>query len=204
METKSLGIEIKDAEKGIVRAVFARTGEVDKHKDYTLPGAFGEQRVRVSAYGHTSTKSGALPVGRGVIREEDNLAVADLQFFLNTSAGREHFEVIKEMGDLQEWSYGFAVRQVGEVTDEIRQKGADRVLARLEVHEVSPVLVGAGFNTQTLAVKSDEGEPDPPADPAPDPATPAPEKQEAEIKEDAARVLGAAEMALTKIRLQGF
>jgi phage head maturation protease len=157
METKSLSIEIKDADKGIVRAVFARTGEVDKHRDWTQPGAFGEQEVRVSSYGHTTTRMGALPVGKGVIREEGRQAIADLQFFMNTASGREHFEVIKEMGALQEWSYGFAVAGTGEVTDAMRKLGVERVLTKLVVHEVSPVLVGAGFGTRTLAVKSEAG-----------------------------------------------
>lgn len=156
METKSLSVEIKDAEAGIVRAVFARTEQLDRHKDWTLPGAFGEQKVRISAYGHKTTTSGVLPVGKGVIKEVGNLAVADLQFFMGIAAGREHFEVIKAMGDMQEWSYGFAVKEVGTLTDALRQKGVSRVLAKLEVHEVSPVLVGAGFNTQTLMVKADE------------------------------------------------
>lgn len=164
METKALNIEIKDAAKGIVRAVFAHTGEKDKHNDWTLPGAFGEQKVRISAYGHMSTRLGALPVGKGTIKEVGNQAVADLHFFLNTSAGREHFEVIKEMGELQEWSYGFAVKETGEVTEELQKVGVERVLQKLEVHEVSPVLIGAGYGTHTLGVKADDGEADPEAD----------------------------------------
>lgn len=154
-ERKSLRVEIKDAEKGIVEAVFATLEQKDHDDDWTLPGAFGEQNVRVSAYGHTSWR-GALPVGRGKIREEGNKAIAELKFFMGTQHGRDHFEVIKEMGDLQEWSYGFDVLERGELTEELRQRGVARVLKKLKVHEVSPVMLAAGVGTQTLAIKEAE------------------------------------------------
>ncbi len=154
-ERKTLSIEIKDAEKGIVEAVFATVEEKDRDDDWTLPGAFGEQTVRVSAYGHRSWM-GELPVGKGKIREVGKHAVAELRFFMSTQHGREHFEVIKEMGDLQEWSYGFDVLETGEVTEELRQKGVGRVLKKLKVHEVSPVLLGSGIGTRTVSVKCDE------------------------------------------------
>lgn len=152
-ERKShVSVEIKDAEKGIVRAVFAKLGVKDLDDDFTPDGAFGKQSVKVSAYGHESWM-GALPVGKGTISEEKGEAVADLQFFMTTNHGREHFEVVKEMGDLQEWSYGFDVVETGEVTEALREKGVRRVLKKLKVHEVSPVLRGAGVDTRTLAVK---------------------------------------------------
>lgn len=151
-ERKSLRVEIKDAEKGIVTAAFAKLGVKDHDNDLTLPGAFGSQNVRVSAYGHASWM-GELPVGRGSISEKDGEAVAELKFFMSTQHGREHFEVVKEMGELQEWSYGFDVKETGEVTEEMRQQGVRRVLKSLAVHEVSPVLQGAGVDTRTLSVK---------------------------------------------------
>lgn len=153
MERKQLRVEIKDAEKGIVRAAFARMEVKDHDGDWTLPGAFGEQKVRVSAYGHASWM-GELPVGKGTITEQEGEAVAELRFFMNTASGREHFETVKEMGDLQEWSYGFDVLETGEITEELDQMGVRRVLKKLKVHEVSPVLLGAGVGTRTLAVKA--------------------------------------------------
>lgn len=155
-ERKSLRVEIKDAEKGVVTAAFAKTGSKDLDGDFTLPGAFGSQSVRVSSYGHGSWM-GELPVGKGTITEKDGEAIAELKFFMSTAHGREHFEVVKEMGDLQEWSYGFDVKETGEITDELREKGVSRVLKKLKVHEVSPVLLGSGIGTRTLSVKSGEG-----------------------------------------------
>lgn len=153
MERKNLRVEIKDAEKGVVYAAFAKLDAKDRDDDWTPSGAFGDQKVRVSAYGHGSW-AGELPVGKGAIKEIDGEAVAELKFFMSTARGREHFEVIKEMGDLQEWSYGYDVLEMGELTDELRDKGVQRVLKRVKVHEVSPVLLGAGVGTRTLAVKA--------------------------------------------------
>jgi HK97 family phage prohead protease len=156
METKSLAVEMKDADKGIVSARFATLGAKDHDGDITLPGAFGKQKVRVSAFGHTSWM-GSLPVGVGNIHEEAGAAIADLQFNLNTTTGRDHFETVKQLGDLGEWSYGFDIMEEAKPDEEQRQAGVFRVLKRLKVHEVSPVLLGAGVDTRTLAVK-DRGE----------------------------------------------
>jgi HK97 family phage prohead protease len=156
METKSLAVEMKDADKGIVSARFATLGVKDHDGDVTLPGAFGKQKVRVSAFGHTSWM-GSLPVGVGNIHEEADAAIADLQFNLNTTVGRDHFETVKQLGDLGEWSYGFDIMEEAKPDEEQRQAGVFRVLKKLKVHEVSPVLLGAGVDTRTLAVK-DRGE----------------------------------------------
>lgn len=149
----SVRFSVKDAEKGIVEAVFCTFNVKDYDGDLTLPGAFEDgAAVAISAYGHKSWM-GAMPVGRGKIRQEKERAVMEGQFFLNTAAGKETFEVVKAMDELQEWSYGFEVLETGEVTEDLRQKGVWRVLKKLKVFEVSPVLVGAGVDTGTLAVK---------------------------------------------------
>jgi len=157
---KTLGhIEIKDADKGEVHAVFSTFNVVDHDGDVTLPGAFEDgAKVRISAYGHRSWM-GALPVGRGVIKVQEDRAILEGTFFLSTEAGRETFETIKGMGDLQEWSYGFDVVERGDV-DELPEelRGAFRVLKKLKVHEVSPVLLGAGIDTRTLSAKQKKEE----------------------------------------------
>lgn len=151
-ERKTLRAQIKDDEKGIVTAAFAKLGVMDLDGDIALPGAFGSQKVAVSAFGHNSWEGG-LPIGKGSISEKGGEAVAELKMFMSTVTGREHFETIKGMGDLQEWSYGFDVKETGEVTEEMRQMGVRRVLKKLKVHEVSPVLRGAGIDTRTTSVK---------------------------------------------------
>lgn len=159
VERKTFTLEIKaDDDKGVVTAVFAQTDVVDRGGDIIRPGSFGEQEVIVSAYNHSSSMSfsGELPVGKGKIFEKGDEAIAELQFFLNTEAGREHFEVIKALGGLQEYSFGFHVTETGELTEDLMKIGADRVIEKVRVFEVSPVLVGEGLNTRTLSVKSKE------------------------------------------------
>lgn len=155
MDTKGLSrVEIKDADKGTVSAVFATFGVVDSDGDVTKAGAFEDGApVRISAYQHTSWQ-GALPVGKGVIRQTKNEAIMDGRFFLNTTAGRDTFEVVKELGGMQEWSYGFDVEDSAPGEGEVGGKAVRRVLNRLKTHEVSPVLLGAGVGTRTLAVKA--------------------------------------------------
>jgi HK97 family phage prohead protease len=160
-----LRFEIKDAAKGLVEAVFATFKVKDLHNDWTLPGAFEEgAQVLISAYNHKSWWDG-IPVGKGVIRTDEKRAILVGEFNLNTEAGREHFEMVKFTGDLQEWSYGFDVMKTGEVTEELRQIGVVRVLEKLKVYEVSPVMLGAGIETETLSVKG-KGNPEPPKVPA--------------------------------------
>lgn len=154
-QTKAITIEIKDATKGEIEAVFSTFSVKDKDRDLTLPGAFEDgAEVLISAYGH-STWSGELPVGKGVIKTTEKDARLIGKFFLENQAGREHFNVMKELGTKQQWSYGFDVLETGEVTPELEQMGVDRVLKKLKVHEVSPVLLGAGVDTRTVGVKSE-------------------------------------------------
>lgn len=154
MEKKTLVVEVKNESEGVVRARFATLGVKDLDGDVTEPGAFGKQRVKVSAFNHGSWGSG-LPVGVGQIQEKGDEVIADLKFFMDTTHGRDHFETVKGLGDLGEWSYGFDVAESRQPTEEERQKGVRRVLKQLKVFEVSPVLRGAGVGTATLGVKCD-------------------------------------------------
>jgi HK97 family phage prohead protease len=143
------GLKITDASEGKVKAVFATLNVKDSDGDVTLAGAFKSEPVRISAYNHQSWK-GALPVGKGVIVEDGDEVVLEGEFFLETAAGRETFEVVKQLGDLQEWSYGYDVID----SDRGTKDGENvRFLKEMKVHEVSPVILGAGVDTRTLAVK---------------------------------------------------
>ena len=154
MDTKRLSqVEIKDAGRGEVRAVFSTLNVKDSDGDVTESNAFdGNGEVPISAYGHASWQ-GALPVGKGTMREVGDEAVFDGQFFMDTTPGKDTFLTVKALADagLGEWSYGYDVLEwsKGEFNgDDVR------FLKKLKVHEVSPVLVGAGVNTRTLSAKS--------------------------------------------------
>lgn len=153
MDTKTLArVAIKEGDQREVTAVFSTLGVRDHDGDITRQGAFTDGApVQISAYGHASW-GGALPVGKGTIRIAGDEAILDGQFF-DTSAGRDTFVTVRELAksDMGEWSYGFDINEFafGEVDGQ-----RVRFLDKLTVHEVSPVLLGAGINTRTLAAKA--------------------------------------------------
>lgn len=142
-------IELKQAEQeGQFVATFSTLNVIDKDKDVTTPGAFADGApVRISAWGHNW---GALPVGKGVIRADDERAWVEGEFFTDTAHGRDTYLTVKNLGELQEWSYGYDVdeAEAGEFEGE-----QVRFLRGLTVHEVSPVMVGAGLQTRTDEIK---------------------------------------------------
>ena len=148
-----------DAKEGDVRALFATLNEIDKDNDVTLPGAFESgAAVRIAAYGHNSMgMSPQLPTGRGEIFADDEKAVMRGRFFLETTAGKDTYLTVKEMGDLQEWSYEYDILEAEPGT----HRGQPvQHLKKLKVHGVTPVYLGAGIGTQTLDIKSltDQGD----------------------------------------------
>jgi hypothetical protein len=158
LEAKSFSIkDLELSEEGEVKVAFAEIGKVDHDGDYTFPGAIPTKDLPISAYQHTSwpQRGGLLPVGRATIQEEGDLAVAKGRFFLDTTLGRDTYHVVKHMKDLQEWSYGFEVLKTAPPPTNVKAK---RGLKSLDVHELSPVLKGAGLHTATLAIKSVDDE----------------------------------------------
>lgn len=151
---KSFGtFEIKDANTGSVEAIIATLMVVDKDEDVITETAIPDgAKVSMSAYGHDAV-FGTAPVGKGKLVIEGNKAVFKGRLFLGTSRGRDTFEVLKEMGEEQQWSFGFRILGA-EVPDEAwKKRGARRILTKLDCFEVSPVIVGAGVGTRTVGVK---------------------------------------------------
>ncbi len=154
MERKTFsGVTFKaEGEPGEVSAAFATLGVIDHQGDVTMPGAFTDgEPVRISAWNHGWD---SLPVGRGEIHEVDGQALLTGRFFLNTQTGKEHYETVKALGELQEWSYGFDILDASYGEFQGRQV---RFLRKLKVHEVSPVMLGAGVGTHTTSIKSGGG-----------------------------------------------
>ncbi len=138
-----------DGEPGEFKAIFSTFNVIDLDRDVTLPGAFRDgQNVRVSYWGH---RWDDLPVGRGTIQSDEKEAWINGQFFMDTEGGRETHQTVKNLGELQEWSYGFDVleSESGRFEDQDVQ-----FLRKLDVIEVSPVMLGAGIGTRTEAIKS--------------------------------------------------
>ena len=81
----------------------------------------------------------------------EDLAILEGEFFLDTTAGSDTFKTVKNLGPLGEWS--FSLHDV--VSERGTWKGEPaNLLKSIRVKEVSPVLMGAGINTRTLAAKS--------------------------------------------------
>ena len=148
-----------DEETGTVEAVFSVFNEIDSDNDVVLPksirSGYGDKGVAM-VWGHDWKNI----IGKGKIIQDDNKAVFKGSFNMNTNAGKEAYETVKAMGDLQQWSFGFEVldSEVGMFSKDGGEEKEVRYLKDLKVWEVSPVMVGANQNTHTVAVKNAEQE----------------------------------------------
>lgn len=148
-------------DKGELSVVFATMGVWDKDGDWAEPGFYGKQEI-VMLPAHDWSH---VPIGKGVTREEGNLAVADIKMNLDIEEARKWLSAIKfdlkNGTPLQQYSYGFRILAGGSKTEE-RMGRTGRILIPLEngtpgskIWEVSPVLVGAGEGTRTLSAKGE-------------------------------------------------
>jgi HK97 family phage prohead protease len=136
-----------DDEKGAVEAVFSTFDIVDSAGDIVAREAFTDGQKVPMVWAHDWT----IPIGKGEVRVERDRAVFAGQFFLDTDAGAQAYRTVKNMGELQEYSWGFRVL---DAHAEERDAEPVRVITKAEVFEVSPVLVGANRRTYTLSLKS--------------------------------------------------
>ena len=158
-EIKNIEFELKtDGEsKGQVKAVFSVFNNLDSDGDVVLPDAirsgFKSGDVRM-VWSHKWD----MPIGKGTIKKDKDKAYFDGSFFMDTESGKEAYNLVKNMGDLQQWSFGFKVNdsEYGKWKKSADEEVDVRYLKNLSVYEVSPVLVGANQDTFTMAIKSGE------------------------------------------------
>ena len=142
--------------EGKVEAVFSVFNTVDSDGDVVLPDSiksgFGDKGVAM-VWGHDWKDV----IGRGEIVTDNDKAVFKGEFIMDTKEA-ERYNIVKAMGDLQQWSFGYEV--VDSEKGAFQKDGFEtqdvRYLKELRVWEVSPVLVGANQETYTLAVKEDQ------------------------------------------------
>ena len=160
---KSTPIELKeDGDTRYLEAVFSLFDKVDSDNDITVSGALksGYDGNKVPlVWNHDWSKV----IGRGVI-ESDNEKAVFKGYFLNTDSGKEAYQTVKEMRDMQQFSYGFQVldSETSTATDSKGDEIPVRVLKDVKVWEVSPVLVGSQQNSFVQALKSGLDSFDPP------------------------------------------
>lgn len=148
--------------EGAVVAVVARFDTVDADGDVTVRDAFADGTpVLLSGYGHSAIlaqqqRTGTPvepPVGKGALHIEGHDAVFRGRFF-STARGQEARQMVRELGDLAQWSYSFWVRDKEPAEGRWRALGARQLLKRIEPFEVSPVTLGAGGRaTRTVSAK---------------------------------------------------
>lgn len=141
-------------------AVLARLGVRDKDGDVLVPGLLGGEQQVPLIQAHDWQVP---PFGRAVVRERGDELVADFTLNVATPRGREWAEVLAfdlAHGAIQQWSWGFSILPDG---SEIGTHEGERVrlLRRIKLHEVSPVVVGASVGSRTLSLKDAEHREDP-------------------------------------------
>lgn len=156
-EHKSTTATIKAAgDDGSFEAAIARFDVVDHDGDVVERGAFGSQVAHVLP-AHIRE---SVPLGKTRVEERGNEAIAMGRFNLEIGAAKEWSSALKfDLANppaVQEWSWGFRVPEGGAAIEE-RDGRQVRVLKRVELLEVSPVLRGASIGTRTIAAKCYKG-----------------------------------------------
>lgn len=151
IEHKRFKGEIKQADgEGSFEAVIATLNVVDADGDIIVPGAFQNATVSILP-AHNSQH---VPLGKAKMEDRDDKAVAVGKFNLEVSAAKEWLNALKfdleNAPAIQEWSFAY---RVVDSEMETRDEEEVRILKKLDVMEVSPVLRGAGIGTGTLTAK---------------------------------------------------
>ncbi len=160
LEHKTVRAELKMDDGGSGEARIATLNVVDKDGDVTLPGFFGDAQVAHLLPAHDWSH---VPMGKGRVVERGDAAYVAFQINTEIAAARDWQSALKfDLANppaIQEWSYGFRVH-----ADAWKEEQRDGRRVRLMgprpdgspgaiVHEFSPVVVGAGEGTGTVAVK---------------------------------------------------
>ena len=158
-EIKNIEFELKtDGEsKGQVKAIFSVFNNLDSDGDVVLPDAI-RSGFKSGDVPMVWSHKWDMPIGKGTIKKDKDKAYFDGSFFMDTESGKEAYNLVKNMGDLQQWSFGFKVNdsEYGKWKKSADEEVDVRYLKNLSVYEVSPVLVGANQDTFTMAIKSGE------------------------------------------------
>jgi HK97 family phage prohead protease len=152
-ERKNIAPIFSDEVEGKVESVFSVFNTIDTDGDVVLPNSiksgYGDKGVAM-VWGHDWKDV----IGKGEIVQDDNKATFKGEFFMDTERGRQAYNTVKAMGDLQQWSFGYEVLDSENGKFQKDNTEVDvRYLKDLKVWEVSPVLVGANQETYTLSVK---------------------------------------------------
>ena len=155
-EIKNIDLEFKADGEGKVSAVFSVFNTLDSDGDVVIPEAI-KSGFKSGSVPMVWAHKWDMPIGKGAIKQDGDKATFEGEFFMDTESGKEAYNLVKAMGDLQQWSFGYRVND----SERGKFKSGDtdvdaRYLKDLSVYEVSPVLVGANQDTYTMAIKSNK------------------------------------------------
>ena len=155
-EVKNIDLELKSETEGKVSAVFSVFNSLDSDGDIVLPGSI-KSGFKSGSVPMVWAHKWDMPIGKGSIKSDGEKATFEGEFFMDTDSGKEAYKIVKNMADMQQWSFGYRVNDAerGKIGEGEEEKDA-RFLKDLTVFEVSPVLVGANQDTYTMAIKSNE------------------------------------------------
>ena len=155
-EVKKIDLELKQETEGKVSAVFSVFNSLDSDGDIVLPGSI-KSGFKSGSVPMVWAHKWDMPIGKGSIDSDGDKATFNGEFFMDTESGKEAYKIVKNMADMQQWSFGYRVNDAerGKIGEGDEEKDA-RFLKDLTVFEVSPVLVGANQDTYTMAIKSNE------------------------------------------------
>jgi HK97 family phage prohead protease len=153
-EVKNIDLELKEDTEGKVSAVFSVFNSLDSDGDVVLPGSI-KSGFKSGSVPMVWAHKWDMPIGKGSIESDGDKATFSGEFFMDTESGKEAYKIVKNMADMQQWSFGYRVNDAeqGKIGEGEEEKDA-RYLKDLTVFEVSPVLVGANQDTYTMAIKS--------------------------------------------------
>jgi HK97 family phage prohead protease len=155
-EIKNIDLEFKAEEEGKVSAVFSVFNTLDSDGDVVIPDAI-KSGFKTGSVPMVWAHKWDMPIGKGEIKQDGDKATFEGSFFMDTESGKEAYNLVKAMGDLQQWSFGYRVNDSERGKFKSGDKDVDaRYLKDLSVYEVSPVLVGANQDTYTMAIKSNK------------------------------------------------
>jgi HK97 family phage prohead protease len=155
-EIKNIDLEFKADGEGKVSAVFSVFNTLDSDGDVVVPEAI-KSGFKSGSVPMVWAHKWDMPIGKGAIKQDGDKATFEGEFFMDTESGKEAYNLVKAMGDLQQWSFGYRVNDSERGKFKSGDKDVDaRYLKDLSVYEVSPVLVGANQDTYTMAIKSNK------------------------------------------------
>ena len=126
-EVKNIDLELKAETEGKVSAVFSVFNSLDSDGDIVLPGSI-KSGFKSGSVPMVWAHKWDMPIGKGSIKSDGEKATFEGEFFMDTDSGKEAYKIVKNMADMQQWSFGYRVNdaergKIGEGEEEFNTNG---------------------------------------------------------------------------------